>query len=256
MGPTCRIYANWQDLFDEQAVDGVIVATPPSAHATIAETAMRSQHPILIEKPIALTITDADRLMKTAASGRVIVHVDHTNLYNPALAALRRSVDSPSVIRGLRGAWNNDGPVRESIHGLWDYGAHAVAACLALMNDEPDEIAATFVRRTESAELVDLRLRWGEVTAALEIGNAGDRRTRWLEIETETHRLRYDDITDRKALVDDRPIDYPDELPLTIAVERFVAAIRQGVPDTADLELGSAVVRTLSKAQDSLEATT
>lgn len=96
----------------------------------------------------------------------------------------------------------------------------------------------------------------GEVTAALEIGNAGDRRTRWLEIETETHRLRYDDIADRKALVDDRPIDYPDELPLTIAVERFVAAIRQGVPDTADLELGSAVVRTLSKAQDSLEATT
>ena len=42
----------------------------------------------------------------------------------------------------------------------------------------------------------------------------------------------------------------------TVLFGDYPSAIRQGVPDTADLELGSAVVRTLSKAQDSLEATT
>ena len=137
---------------------------------------------------------------------------------------------------------------------MWDYGAHAIAVCLDLMGTQPDDIAATWVTNSNAGELADIRLSWGEITAALEVGNAGITRNRWLEIDTRAHRLRYDDISDRKARVDGREIAYEESRPLTIAVERFAAAIQRGLPDMTDLELGCATVGTLAAVQDSLEA--
>jgi len=252
-GPTCSIYTTWQDLLESEAVDGIIVATPPSTHATIAEAAVYRRCPILVEKPVALNLEDADRLVKLAAANAAIVHVDHTDLRNPALNALRHFIAGPADIRRLRGAWSNQGPLRPDIRGLWDYGAHAIAVCLDLMGARPDNVGATWSANSSAGELADVRLGWGEVTAALEIGNASATRNRWLEIDTESHRLRYDDIADRKALVDDREIDYPETRPLTVAVERFIAAIQRGVADTSDLELGCAAVRTLAAVENALE---
>ena len=127
VGPTCSIYTAWQDLLESETVDGIIVATPPSMHVTIAETALHHRCPILLEKPVALAVDDADRLVKLAVANAAIVHVDHTDLRNPALNALRHFVESPADIHRLRGAWSNQGPLRADIGGLWDYGAHAIA---------------------------------------------------------------------------------------------------------------------------------
>ncbi len=254
VGPTCQVYSAWRDLLETETVDGVIVATPPSLHATIADAALRRGYALLVEKPIALATDDADRLMKLAAANAAIVHVDHTDLRNPAFTAMRRHIIARSDIRQLRGAWSNQGPVRPDIRGLWDYGAHAIAVCLDLMGTQPDDIAATWVTNSNAGELADIRLSWGEITAALEVGNAGITRNRWLEIDTRAHRLRYDDISDRKARVDGREIAYEESRPLTIAVERFAAAIQRGLPDMTDLELGCATVGTLAAVQDSLEA--
>ena len=253
VGPACRIYQTWQALFDAEEIDGVIIATPPSWHAAIAEAALQRDLPVLLEKPIALTVENADRLIKLAAAKATIIHVDHTDLRNPAFIELRQYLASPTEILGLRGGWSNHGPVRRDIRGLWDYGAHAIAICIDLMGGQPDAIEANWVSWTDQIELAAICLKWGAVTAEIEAGNAGLSRTRWLEIDTTKHRLRYDDIVDPKATVDGQQIPYPEISPLTAAVERFVKAIRRGGADIGDLELGGATVTTLAAVQAALE---
>ena len=234
-------------------IDGVVVATPPSEQAKIALAAMQQRLPILLEKPISLAVETANQLTEMADSTGAIVHVDHTDLFNPALRALRDRIASSSEIISLRGAWSNQGPVRSDVRGLWDYGAHAVAVALDLMGTEPEAITAIWVNHVGDKELVEVGFRWGDVTANLTIGNGDAERNRWLEITTGSHRLHYNDIADRKATIDGRAIDYAGPLPLTTVVERFVAAIKRAKPDTDDLLLGAACVRTLAAIQDILE---
>ena len=254
VGSLCRIYPTWQDLFEAGGVDGIILATPPTIQAPIAEAAMRQSLPILFEKPIALTTERANELTELAGSKAAIAHVDHIDLCNPALRALREHIDNPSAISALRGAWSNQGPVRVDVRGLWDYGAHAVAVCLDLMDGEPDRVDGAWLNHTRETELATVRLHWNNVSADLEIGNGGAHRARWLEIDIADHRLRYDDIAHQKAAIDNQEIDYPNTSPLSVAVRRFVAAIQRGEPDLADLQLGAAAVRTLAAVQNVLEA--
>ena len=253
VGAQCAIFTSWEDMLDAGGIDGIVVALPPSMQAKIALAAMRRQLPLLLEKPIALAVEAASELIAVAGSTDALVHVDHTDLFNPALRALRDQIASPSDILSLRGEWSNDGPVRSDVRGLWDYGAHAAAVSLDIMGGEPEEISATWIKKAGDRELAAVELHWGNITADLTFGNGSAGRARWLDIDTGDQRLRYDDITDQKATIDGRPIDYPRAQPLTVAVERFVRAIKHAEPDAADLLLGAASVRTLVAIQGNLE---
>ena len=228
-------------------------ATSPLEQIEISKAAIHRGLAILLEKPVSLLVDDADELVRLAQTNDVLTHVDHIDLNNPALCALRDYIGDPSDLRSLHGNWSNQGPVRAFMRGLWDYGAHATAVCLDIMGRAPDSIEASWVAHDADGELARLRLSWSGAVAALEVGNAASSSNRWLEMRTSRHLLRYDDMADHKALVDGRKIAHPATRPLTWAVQRFVAAIRRGSHDYRDLELGASVVRTLATAQRMLE---
>ncbi len=253
VGADCSVFTRWQELLDTTEIDGLVFATSPIQQVEIAKAAILRGLAILMEKPVSLLVDDADELVRLAQSNRAITHVDHIDLNNPALCALREHIADPSDVRGLHGTWSNQGPVRTFMRGLWDYGAHATAVCLDIMGRAPDSLEASWVRHGADGELARLRLSWSGPVAVLEVGNAATGSTRCLEIQTSQHLLRYDDLADHKAYVDGREIAHPATRPLTCAVQRFVAAIRRGSNDYRDLELGASVVRTLAAAQRILE---
>ncbi len=70
-----------------EAADGVIVATPTASHAEVAAYFLDRGRDVLIEKPITVTLSDADRLLALAKSRGRIVQVGHVERYNPAVEA-------------------------------------------------------------------------------------------------------------------------------------------------------------------------
>ncbi|NOX44579.1 MAG: Gfo/Idh/MocA family oxidoreductase [Caldiserica bacterium] len=87
--PGIRYYDDWRALLDREGLDIVAVATPPATHAEIACHAMERGIHVLIEKPLATTLEDAERIVATARRTGVRATVDLMMRYNPILSALR-----------------------------------------------------------------------------------------------------------------------------------------------------------------------
>ncbi|HKS26205.1 MAG TPA: Gfo/Idh/MocA family oxidoreductase [Pyrinomonadaceae bacterium] len=84
---------DWKTLVGR--VDAVSLATPTESHAEIACSLLEAGIHVLVEKPIARNLSEADRMIEAAASGRACLMVGHMERFNPALTALHPFVRNP-----------------------------------------------------------------------------------------------------------------------------------------------------------------
>ncbi len=249
----CAVYTTWPEMLEAPGLDGVIVATPPPTHAHIAIAALDRDLAVLIEKPLTLDLAQAERLSDRVRQQGAIAMVDHTDLLNPAWQAVRQHLDKIGPIRSMSGAWSNWGPFRQDTSGRWDYGAHALAACIDIVGAEPSRVAARNVVCRESGELVELVLEWDDgPTATLLCGNAHDVKQRELAIHGHLGILLYDDLAEHKATLNGQPVPYSNERPLAKVVQQFASCIRNESAGMRSLELGVSVVRTLKRVDRAL----
>jgi predicted dehydrogenase len=93
----CTTYT---DLFGK--VDAVSIATPSTLHAEIGEQFLKRGIHVLIEKPIAPSLEEADRLIRTAKDNLCILQVGHLERFNPAVVQLREIVNRPRFFESHR----------------------------------------------------------------------------------------------------------------------------------------------------------
>ena len=97
-----RPVSNHLDLIGQ--VDGAVVATPTRLHRNVALDFLRAGVPVLIEKPIASTLAEADEILEAAAAKGTIVQVGHIERFNPALRAAEPALMRPKFIEAVRAA--------------------------------------------------------------------------------------------------------------------------------------------------------
>jgi predicted dehydrogenase len=86
-------YTDWHQVVGN--VDAVSLAVPTESHAEIGSALLDAGIHVLVEKPIARTIEEADQLINSAEKGGAILQVGHGERFNPAMIALRPYVRSP-----------------------------------------------------------------------------------------------------------------------------------------------------------------
>lgn len=89
-----RCYTRYEDLLADHDVDAVSVATPDHLHCEVGVAAARAGKDILMEKPLALTVPDAQTIIDAASKAGVKLMVDFHNRWNPPFNMLKRSVDA------------------------------------------------------------------------------------------------------------------------------------------------------------------
>lgn len=87
-------FQSLESLLTEVKPSGVIIATPNHAHASVAEICARHGVHLLVEKPIAETRADAERIMKAAEAAGVQVLVGHHRRHNPLIGETRRLIQT------------------------------------------------------------------------------------------------------------------------------------------------------------------
>ena len=95
-----RAFDEMDDLLSE--IEAVTIAVPTQAHAEIGLRALRHGVPVLMEKPLASTLTEADELIAAAQRQGVQLQVGHIERYNRALRAAETYLDGPRYIESLR----------------------------------------------------------------------------------------------------------------------------------------------------------
>jgi predicted dehydrogenase len=79
-------------------VDAVTIAVPTEAHVDVALPLVEAGVPVLVEKPLARSLPEADRLVEAATRRGVLVAVGHTERFNPAVVAARAHLRSPRFV--------------------------------------------------------------------------------------------------------------------------------------------------------------
>ncbi len=90
----CAAHTDYRALLDRADVDIVSVCVPSGLHAQVAIDAMHAGKHVLVEKPIAITLADADRMIATAQATQRTLGVVLQNRYNHPLQALRQAIDA------------------------------------------------------------------------------------------------------------------------------------------------------------------
>ena len=95
-----KAFQNYTDLFGK--VDAVSIATPTTLHAEIGAQFLKEGVHVLVEKPIAHTLKDADLLIDAAKENSRILQVGHLERFNPAVRSLREIVRKPRFFEAHR----------------------------------------------------------------------------------------------------------------------------------------------------------
>lgn len=131
-----------QEIIADPAIDGVAVATPAETHADIAVAALRRGKHVFVEKPIALTVADGERMRDAARAAGKTLMVGHLLQYHPAFQTLLAQVRAGDI--GLvRYAYSNRlslGKFRVEENALWSFAPHDVSMLLAVFGEAPQRV--------------------------------------------------------------------------------------------------------------------
>ena len=149
-----KIYEDYQKMLDAEHPDLVAIATESGKHAAIAIDCITAGCHVIIEKPIALSIADADAIIKAGKKKGVLVCVNHQNRFNKSIQEIRKAVEKNrfgKLLYGtahIRWARNHEYYDRAAWRGTWeqDGGAlmnqciHDIDLLRWMMGDEIDTV--------------------------------------------------------------------------------------------------------------------
>lgn len=278
--PQARTAATLDVALDDPSVRAVALATSVPTHAELAVQVLEAGRDCFVEKPLARTVVDAERVVAAAReSGRVLM-VGHLLEYHPGIARLAELASSGELgeIRYLYGNRLNLGKARAEENALWSLGAHDVSVLLSLAGEEPDEVSA----RGESylhpgvEDVVFCYLRFPSGLAAhLHLSWLDPHKERRFTVVGSRRMATFDDMrSEAKVTVYDKGFDEDVRSwgeyvprsgdiwspriaaaePLRLECEHFVECVREGRAPRSDGESGLRVVRVLEQLQASLDS--
>ncbi|MCB2101671.1 MAG: Gfo/Idh/MocA family oxidoreductase [Rhodobacterales bacterium] len=269
-GPQCQVTKRWRDLIRAHDLDGLVLAVPPALHDTMVRAAVKAGLPVFVEKPLTTDAAKARALARYVAGQGGYVFIDHIHLFNPAYQTVKRQSLILGSIESIVSGGGNDGPVRDDVSVLWDYGPHDVALALDLAARPLAGVAAERLeKRADGGETLALTLTFDDgLKAEITLSNILDHKRRFMAVHFRGHMLLFDDTQDDKLILErrndsprciveeepPRALDYDPEAPLTRALNAFAQAVRAQSTDTAGLDLGVRVVEVLEQAERSLAA--
>src|SRR5260370_14413432 len=130
-----------EDLFRSD-IDAVVIATPVRTHFQLAREALLHDNHVLVEKPLAASVTEAEELVALAQERQRILMVGHTFEYNPAVNELRKLVQSGDLgkIYCIEAERVNLGLFRSDINVILDLAPHDISILLYLFGKKPERI--------------------------------------------------------------------------------------------------------------------
>jgi len=174
--PGVRAYASVSDLVNDDDVEVALVATPPAHHVTLTLALLRAGKHVACEKPLCLTVAEADQIIATATASRRMLTVHQNRRWDPDFVALRRAVNA-----GLLGeifnvetfvggyahpcrTWHSDTAV--SGGAGYDWGSHHVDWVLQLLGGVPRLVQAHGHKRVwhdvTNHDQIRVRMTWSD----------------------------------------------------------------------------------------------
>lgn len=140
-----------------ESCEAVVVAVPTAAHRRVAGRALDAGCKVLVEKPLAATLREADELLSLAGNDEPRLFVGHVERFNPAIRACRAHLAEPRYLESLRLAAFQ--PRGTDVNVVLDLMIHDIDLVLGLVDSPVAELGAVGVSvLTPSFDIANARL--------------------------------------------------------------------------------------------------
>jgi UDP-2-acetamido-3-amino-2,3-dideoxy-glucuronate N-acetyltransferase len=275
--PGVAIYTDLPDLLADPSIKALVLATPAELHFAQAKAALAAGRHVLVEKPMTLSLADAEALDRIAGERKLVLMVGHLLEYHPAFVRLKELVSAAELgdifridsHRLTAGTFSQ----RESV--LWDLGPHDLSMVLRLVGVLPERVQATGSChvRTEVEDVVTVTmsfpggvraetlLSWLHPFKEQRLVVVGRRKTAVFDDAVKQGKLRL--YPTRIPRATGQPfartgeaelVPYPEDEPLRLECEHFLRCITTGEQPLTDGASGVRIARVLDACERSLRA--
>lgn len=278
--PDVPVCSDFDTVLDDPTIDAVLIATPPRTHHMLASAALQAGKHVLVEKPLARTVAEAEDLCAIAAANDLVLMPGHTFLYSPPVNKVRELINTGALgevyfvtsSRMNLGKYQPDGVI-------CDLAPHDLSILLYLIDRPIVQVAASArsIFREHNPEVAFITLTFeGGVTANVQISWLAPRKVREMVIVGSKRMVQYDDTAaDEAVRVFDRGMDFkePESFgehqlsyrsgdivvprleaaePLSLELQDFARSIRTGRVPRSHAQLGLETVAAIEAAETSL----
>ena len=280
--PNVDTLCDASEIWERDDVEAVVIATPASTHFEFVSRALASGRHVLVEKPMAMTIEEVDRIRILSEEHGRVAMVGDTFLYNPAVAYMKKSIESGEIgdVRYIYSQRVNLGRIRQDVDALWNLAPHDVSIIQYLLGyPEPLAVNRSGMDFLQAGieDVVFLNMTYpGKVMAQVHVSWLDPCKLRIMTVVGSRKMIVYDDIADNKISVYDKGIDPHAVLgenmnfdrpaftrfdyrsgdvllpridgvePLRAEIEHYADCIRNGTPCRTGPEHARSVIRILS----------
>ncbi len=140
-------------------VDAVSIAAPTTMHHQIARDFLEHDTHVLIEKPITVTVDQADDLIELAIANDLMIQVGHLERFNAALMDLSGTLETPTFIESHRLAPFN--PRATDVNVILDLMIHDIDIILDIVKSDIKEMRASGTQvLTNSTDIANVRIEF------------------------------------------------------------------------------------------------
>ncbi len=269
-------------IVNDPEIDAVVVATPVTTHHPIAMKLLEAGKHILVEKPMASSIAEAEELTETADERGLVLMTGHTFVFTAAVNKVKDLISSGELghVYYISTTRVNLGLFQEDINVVWDLAPHDVSILNYVLGAEPETVSATGQAyiRTGIEDVAFIHLKYpGEILAHTHVSWLNPDKIRRTVVVGSKKMLVYDDVSmQEKIRVYDKGVTVQphydtfgefqlsyrfgdiytprldDSEPLKNECQHFIHCIQKRETPRADGDAGLAVVRVMERACESI----
>jgi predicted dehydrogenase len=248
------------------AVQAVSVAVPTTAHYEVAKLCLEQGRHVLVEKPIAARLADAQELVRLAGERGCVLQVGHSERFNPIMLAARPHIDAPSFIECHR--LSSFGERGTDVDVILDLMIHDLDMVLSFNPGPVEEVRAAGVPVLSShVDIANARIQFGggcvaNLTSSRVSMNRMRRlrvfqRDRYVSVDYQTrhavvYRRRMDQGT--KPQLNMEQLVGSDEEPLKLQLQSFLVSVTTGAPAVVSGEAGAAALALAYQVREAIDS--
>jgi predicted dehydrogenase len=272
-------FSSLDEALREPGIEVMAIVSPPKTHCAIALRGLEAGMHLLIEKPLATSVEECDRIIATALKKKLKVMVDHTFCYNPAVQYIHQYVQAGHMGKILyydSSRINFDG-YQPDIDVIEDLAPHDLSILDLLLGGRlPDRICAIGMKcfNQKSVDLAHINAFYGDrFMAHLHMSWISPIKLRTVLLGGELKMVVYDEnLATEKVRVYDKTIRFngpvtrkggyrvgdmtapyfPEPEALSTMIDAFYRYIRHGEIPHADMYAGKRIVQIIEAARRSL----
>jgi predicted dehydrogenase len=212
--PGVQLYNDVSSILADPEISALVIATPAATHFELTEAAIKAGKHVLVEKPLATRVADADRLIELANRHGSVLMAGHTFLYHDAVHELRRMLLDDFLGQNfyMHSQRLNLGQLRSDVNVWWNLAPHDLSILCFLAGDRmPSTISAsgTAFLQPGIEDVVTATLVWDDgLTAFVHVSWLDPNKVRRLTLVGSRRMVVYDDMSDYKITVLDKGFDH------------------------------------------------